>query len=517
MIRPITVICWILALSAGLYLYRAKHEVELMDKHIEQIAKETNDIRAESRHLLDDWIRLGEPEQLHKYSDEYLGLKTIAPTQFARLSDLPSRLPPPQADPVPEPPAPVATATPDTRVATATPDTRVATATPDTRDATAAPPDTQAVTATDETEQADADDLPVPPIPPANLPSGHPAVDRGVAAWRDHSFAGEAGHPARRGRHRHGARNRAPMPSADEPRGAPSHDNRHQSPGRERPAPGSPGSRRSGLGGVRQQPRDAPPSQAQRAAADFGRGNRSLSSRRECRCSAADADRRPAAAAGQAGPRGVRPAGRAAGPPGDRPTATDQPAPVTAHRSANDAVEHGERIGQTRGTEPRREAQPSVGSKRKPRRRRTAAAATSRRRNTPAASAQAANPWRPIPTAASTRWPGLRWPIPRSAIPRWSIPAGRYPAANIRAAKPPAPIPAANTRPDVILLGQPRPVPCSGPRRARRRRCRCRRRSRSALIIRGRVPPRPTRPPTRMAIRRRPPIPTRLGAERAPR
>ena len=99
MIRPITVICWILALGAGLYLYRAKHEVELMDKHIEQIAKETSDLRTESRRLLDDWIRLGEPEQLHKYSDEYLGLKTIAPTQFARLSDLATRLPAPQADP----------------------------------------------------------------------------------------------------------------------------------------------------------------------------------------------------------------------------------------------------------------------------------------------------------------------------------------------------------------------------------------------------------------------------------
>ena len=63
MIRPITVICLFLALGAGLYLYRAKHEVEMMDKHIEQIAKETNDLRAESRRLLDDWIRLGEPEQ----------------------------------------------------------------------------------------------------------------------------------------------------------------------------------------------------------------------------------------------------------------------------------------------------------------------------------------------------------------------------------------------------------------------------------------------------------------------
>ena len=99
MIRPVTLVCWILALSAGLYLYRAKHEVELMDQHIDRIAKQTADLRAESRGLLDEWIRLGEPEQLHRYSDEYLGLQPISPAQFARLSDLASRLPATQPDP----------------------------------------------------------------------------------------------------------------------------------------------------------------------------------------------------------------------------------------------------------------------------------------------------------------------------------------------------------------------------------------------------------------------------------
>jgi len=140
MIRPITVICWILALGAGLYLYRAKHEVELMDKHIEQIAKETNDIRAESRHFLDEWIRLGEPEQLRKYSDQYLGLKAVMPTQFVRLSDLPGRLPTPRADPVE-----------GTVEATAQPETS---------------PTAQAQTS-DAADEAAADELPVPPIPPA--------------------------------------------------------------------------------------------------------------------------------------------------------------------------------------------------------------------------------------------------------------------------------------------------------------------------------------------------------------
>jgi hypothetical protein len=147
-IRPVTVVCWLLALGSGLYLYRAKHEVELMDKQIEQIAKETNDIRAESRHLLDDWIRLGDPEQLRKYSDEYLGLKAIAPAQFTRLSDLASRLPPPQAEP------------------------------PPVREEVAAEPSAVPTpdASTGSVNEADTSDLPIPPIPPSVNSVSLPAV-----------------------------------------------------------------------------------------------------------------------------------------------------------------------------------------------------------------------------------------------------------------------------------------------------------------------------------------------------
>jgi len=151
MIRPITLICWALALGAGLYLYRAKHEVELMDKHIDQIAKQTGDLRADSRRLLDEWIRLGEPEQLHKYSDQYLGLKTIAPTQFARVTDLASRLPAPRADPS------------GNQSETLVQAGGVLASTV----AAAGVPLPPAQTAVAETDETDADELPIPPIPPA--------------------------------------------------------------------------------------------------------------------------------------------------------------------------------------------------------------------------------------------------------------------------------------------------------------------------------------------------------------
>ncbi len=93
MIRPVTIICGVLAFTSGVYLYHAKHDVELMDLRIVDLGKQTEVLRADSRRRLDDWIRLGEPEQLHKYSDEYLGLKTIQPTQFVRLTELQARLP----------------------------------------------------------------------------------------------------------------------------------------------------------------------------------------------------------------------------------------------------------------------------------------------------------------------------------------------------------------------------------------------------------------------------------------
>lgn len=177
MIRPITLVCWILALSAGLYLYHAKHQVELIDQQIDQIAKQTADLRVESRGLLDQWIRLGEPEQLHKYSDEYLGLQPITPTQFARLSDLPARLPPPEAQPSDAQPDVAGPPTEGVPSSTASPGV-VATdgASPDASAAT-----DQASDQSSSSDSAMADqgpgnadgntELPVPPIPPAVIPA----------------------------------------------------------------------------------------------------------------------------------------------------------------------------------------------------------------------------------------------------------------------------------------------------------------------------------------------------------
>jgi hypothetical protein len=167
MIRPITLVCWILALGAGLYLYHAKHEVELMDRHIDEIAKQTAQLRVESRGLLDEWIRLGEPEQLHKYSDEYLGLQPIAPSQFARVSDLAARLPPPQPDPPEDQADVVAQSSGSASAGVASPDDHpsgIQAGAVQLVPAAPAAADPESETATG------GDDIPVPPIPPATLP-----------------------------------------------------------------------------------------------------------------------------------------------------------------------------------------------------------------------------------------------------------------------------------------------------------------------------------------------------------
>jgi hypothetical protein len=157
MIRPVTVFCGLFALSSGLYLYHAKHEVELIDKHIDQIATETAVLRAGSRRMLDEWIRLGEPEQLHKYSDQYLGLKTIMPSQFVRLTDLPNRLPAIHIEP------------PEETVAQQVPGADIVTG------------PLPALTTMDGTEDADGEDLPLPPIPPiltATAPPPKPVASK---------------------------------------------------------------------------------------------------------------------------------------------------------------------------------------------------------------------------------------------------------------------------------------------------------------------------------------------------
>jgi hypothetical protein len=93
MTRPLTVFTLLMACGSGLYLYQSKHEVQLLDRSIERTVHETNALREQSRLLATEWTMLNDPERLRQFSDTYLSLKTITPSQFTSLADLDNRLP----------------------------------------------------------------------------------------------------------------------------------------------------------------------------------------------------------------------------------------------------------------------------------------------------------------------------------------------------------------------------------------------------------------------------------------
>jgi hypothetical protein len=95
MIRPITIVTFLLACGSGLYVYQSKHEVQLLDRTIEKTVHDTGALREQSRLLAAEWTMLNDPERLRQFSDAYLNLKSISPTQFVSLNDLDSKLPPP--------------------------------------------------------------------------------------------------------------------------------------------------------------------------------------------------------------------------------------------------------------------------------------------------------------------------------------------------------------------------------------------------------------------------------------
>ncbi|HSU07292.1 MAG TPA: hypothetical protein VLI93_17145 [Acetobacteraceae bacterium] len=101
MIRPVTCVCFLLACGSGLYLYQAKHRVNVLDQQIERTVHATGAIREQIRLLHADWTLLNQPDRLQKLADQFLTLKTTNPAQFISMADLDARVPM-----MPEPEAP---------------------------------------------------------------------------------------------------------------------------------------------------------------------------------------------------------------------------------------------------------------------------------------------------------------------------------------------------------------------------------------------------------------------------
>jgi hypothetical protein len=115
MIRPFTCVCFLLACGSGLYLYQAKHRVQLIDHEIEKTVRATEELRAQTRVLHAEWTLQSDPQRLQALADQFLNLKTVTPGQFTSMADLDSRLPAvraPEPPPSEPPPVPVADAPP---------------------------------------------------------------------------------------------------------------------------------------------------------------------------------------------------------------------------------------------------------------------------------------------------------------------------------------------------------------------------------------------------------------------
>jgi hypothetical protein len=121
MIRPFTCVCFLLACGSGLYLYQAKHRVQMIDREIEKIVHATEELRGQTRVLHAEWTLQSDPQRLQALADQFLSLKTVMPGQFTSMAELDGRLPavrapePPPAEPQP---VPVAEAPPPDEPAT---------------------------------------------------------------------------------------------------------------------------------------------------------------------------------------------------------------------------------------------------------------------------------------------------------------------------------------------------------------------------------------------------------------
>lgn len=106
MIRPITLICFLLACGSGLYLYQSKHRVAVLDRQIEATVHTTEQLREQTRVLHAEWTLQNDPQRLQALADQFLTLKPVAPSQFTSMADLDTRLPPVAAPPPPPAPTP---------------------------------------------------------------------------------------------------------------------------------------------------------------------------------------------------------------------------------------------------------------------------------------------------------------------------------------------------------------------------------------------------------------------------
>ncbi len=93
MIRPFTLLCFLLACGSGLYLYQSKHRVQMIDREIEKTTRATDALREQMKILRAEWALQGDLQRLQVLADQFLNLKMVTPGQFTSMAQLDGRLP----------------------------------------------------------------------------------------------------------------------------------------------------------------------------------------------------------------------------------------------------------------------------------------------------------------------------------------------------------------------------------------------------------------------------------------
>lgn len=100
MIRPITLVCALIAALSGLYLYHVKHATQLLERSITRTNQSIEAARERAGVLRAEWTLMNDPERLAELAGQFLKLGTVSPRQFTTVADLGTRLPPVRTLPV---------------------------------------------------------------------------------------------------------------------------------------------------------------------------------------------------------------------------------------------------------------------------------------------------------------------------------------------------------------------------------------------------------------------------------
>ncbi len=91
MIRPASLLCFLVAVAAGAWLYQVKHEAQLMDREIRRIQRQADQARDRISILRAEWALLNLPDRLREVAGRHLALVRVEPTQYASVTDFSRR------------------------------------------------------------------------------------------------------------------------------------------------------------------------------------------------------------------------------------------------------------------------------------------------------------------------------------------------------------------------------------------------------------------------------------------